>query len=199
MCHGVGLCCGLLSLGAFISCFVALHMLNKIIHIQLDAVVHMHIQLKAEEESGVRCQRTLIVDNLDAPHLSWLELFYMRWTLVFTLFYSFAATLLIRAKYLGNFDISRATSKAVVDFRFTQNPWVNTIFSPHQMILMGSLLSMVLLLATVVLHQREPFLDLWCNMFIVYHLYYIVLTTAMSVVFFLAHSCRDCPEPALKF
>ncbi|XP_016949275.1 uncharacterized protein LOC108024023 isoform X2 [Drosophila biarmipes] len=179
MCHGVGLCCGLLSLGAFISCFVALHMLNKIIHIQLDAVVHMHIQLKAEEESGVRCQRTLIVDNLDAPHLSWLELFYMRWTLVFTLFYSFAATLLIRAKYLGNFDISRATSKA--------------------MILMGSLLSMVLLLATVVLHQREPFLDLWCNMFIVYHLYYIVLTTAMSVVFFLAHSCRDCPEPALKF
>nr|XP_016923932.2 uncharacterized protein LOC108005250 [Drosophila suzukii] len=180
MCKGVGLCCSLLSLGAFISCFVALHMLNKIIHIQLDAVVHVSIKLKAEEDSGLRCQKTLIVDNLDAPHLSWLELFYMRWTVVFTLLYSFAATLLIRAKYLGNLDISRATSNA--------------------MILMGSLLSMALLVATIVLHQREPFMDLWCNLVIVYHLYYIVLTTAISVLFFLDHSFQENQElPALKY
>ncbi|XP_016982644.1 uncharacterized protein LOC108047099 [Drosophila rhopaloa] len=178
MCKGLGLCCGLLSLGAFISCFVTLHMLNKIIHIQLDAALHVSIELEANEASGARCQRTLIVDNPDAPHLSWLELFYMRWTVVFTLIYSFAATLLIRAKYLGNFQINMATSNA--------------------MILMGSLLSVVLLVATVVLHHREPFMDLWCNDFIVYHLYYIALTTASSVVFFLAHFCQEhlkLPQP----
>jgi len=68
------------------------------------------------------------------------------------------------------------------------------------MILMGSLLSMALLVATIVLHQREPFMDLWCNLVIVYHLYYIVLTTAISVLFFLDHSFQENQElPALKY
>ncbi|KAI8035192.1 uncharacterized protein LOC128260895 [Drosophila gunungcola] len=172
MCKELGLCCGLLSLGAFISCFVVLHMLNKIIHIHLDTAMHVSIPLEANdvEVFGSGCQNTLIVNNLDAPHLSWLELFYMRWTVVFTLVYSFAATLLNRAKYLGDFQINLATSNA--------------------MILMGSLLSVVLLLATVDLHHREHFMKLWCNDFIIYHLYYIAITTAVSVVFFITHSCQ---------
>ncbi|XP_017056028.1 uncharacterized protein LOC108097946 isoform X2 [Drosophila ficusphila] len=146
-------------------------MLNKIIHIQLEAAVQVSLKMEADEVSGARCHKTVIVDNLDAPHLSWLELFYARWTVVFTLLYSFAAMLLIRAKYLNNVDINMTTSNA--------------------MILMGSLLSAVLLVVTVVLDQREPFVDLWCNHFIVYHFYFIAFTTAMSVVFFLAHSCQD--------
>ncbi|XP_017065245.1 uncharacterized protein LOC108103976 [Drosophila eugracilis] len=184
MYKGLGLCCGLLSFSAFISCFVALHTLNKIIHINLDAAVHENIKLDSTQgHSDMRCQKTLIVENLDEPHLSWLELFYMRWTVVFTLLYSFAATLLIRAKYLGNFEINLATS--------------------NTMILMGSLLSMVLLLATFVLQQREPFMELWCNNFIVYHMYYIAMTTGMSVAFFLVHSCKEFLmtrrlQPAMK-
>eukprot|EP00099_Drosophila_melanogaster_P026513 NP_727262.2 uncharacterized protein Dmel_CG32712 [Drosophila melanogaster] len=183
MWKSLGLGCGLLSLGAFISCFVALHMLNQIIHIELDASVDVTMQLEADKDLDVRCHGTLIVGNPDAAHLSRQELSYLRWTVVFTLLYSFATTLLIRAKYLGNFEISLATSNA--------------------MMLMGSLLSVLLVMVTVALHQHEPFPDLRCNQLVVYHLYYIALNTAISVVFFLVHSIQELLlhrlQPTLKY
>ncbi|KAH8409048.1 hypothetical protein KR009_005825 [Drosophila setifemur] len=174
MCKGLGLSCGILAFGTFIACFGALHMLNRIVHIELEAAVHVDVKFADAYDGSAttwgRCQRTLIVENADAPHFRWLELIYMRWVVVFTMLYSCAMMLLLRAKYLSNIEISLATSNA--------------------MILVGFSLSVVLMAGTAVIHQKEPFIDMWCNDFIIYYMFAIALTIGVMVAFFLTHSCR---------
>lgn len=131
---GLGLSCAILALGAFVSnsqdpisfecpvttspvtpqiaCFGALHLLNQIVQLS-DGTLRNHETLS---KGSARCKKVLEVDQVDAPHLSWLELIYMRWTVVFALLYSFAVMLLLRAKYLSNFEINLATSNTVCTF-----------------------------------------------------------------------------------
>ncbi|XP_001967044.2 uncharacterized protein LOC6504509 [Drosophila ananassae] len=164
---GLGLSCAILALGAFIACFGALHLLNQIVQLS-DGTLRNHETLS---KGSARCKKVLEVDQTDAPHLSWLELIYMRWTVVFALLYSFAVMLLLRAKYLSNFEINLATS--------------------NTMMVVGFVLSAVLFSGTVMIHQREPFVDAWCNDFIYVYMYFIALTTGVAVAFFLSHSCHQ--------
>lgn len=73
----------------------------------------MRTELKMNMDQTDRCQRIIIVDNSNGAHLTWLELFYMKWTLVLTILYSFIVMVLIRAQYLSHFDINFITSNAV--------------------------------------------------------------------------------------
>ncbi|KAH8336217.1 hypothetical protein KR074_010835, partial [Drosophila pseudoananassae] len=185
---GLGLSCGILALGAFVStscildpisfiwnescviqqiaCFGALHLLNQIVQLSDGSLRHY----ETLSHSSARCQKVLEVSNANGSHLSWLELIYMRWTVVFALLYSFAVMLLLRAKYLGSYEINMATS--------------------NTMILVGFVLSTVLFTGTMMIHQREPFMDAWCNEFIYVYMYFIALTTGVAVAFFLSHSCQ---------
>lgn len=87
-------------------------MLNKISHINEEAERYSHVfKLKLDETD--RCQRIIIVDSANGAHLTWLELFYMKWTLVLTILYSFVVMVLIRAQYLTHFNINFITSNAV--------------------------------------------------------------------------------------
>ncbi|KAH8397799.1 hypothetical protein KR222_001973, partial [Zaprionus bogoriensis] len=156
-----------------ICCFGALHMLNKIVHVNEEAALRNEFKLSEEEND--RCHRIFIVDNASASangaqHLTWLELFYMKWTLVLTIFYTFIVMVLIRAQYLSHFDINFITSNA--------------------MMLVGGVLSVVLFIATVILHERMPFMEMWCNEFIVGFMYFIAINICVAVVFFLIHSCQ---------
>ncbi|XP_022208471.1 uncharacterized protein LOC111064925 [Drosophila obscura] len=167
MCRALDLCCGLLSLSSFIACFGALHMLNKIVHIHGDAAVH--VAVRVPDDSSERCSRTIIVDNIQVPHLTWLELFYMRWTMVLTMFYSFVIMILIRAKYVSHFQINQVTTNG--------------------MMLVGTVLAVILLISTVILHERTPFVEVWCNNIIVYYLYFVDLNTIVGVFYFIYTSC----------
>ncbi|KAH8256630.1 hypothetical protein KR026_008324, partial [Drosophila bipectinata] len=149
-----------------IACFGALHLLNQIV--QLSDGSLRHYETLASTNS--RCQKILEVNNVNGNHLSWLELIYMRWTVVFALLYSFSVVQLLRAKYMSTFEINMATS--------------------NTMILVGFVLSTVLLSGTVMIHTREPFVDAWCNEFIYLYLYFIAMTTIVAVAFFLSHSCH---------
>lgn len=86
-------------------------MLNKITYINEDAALHNEFILNLDETD--RCQRIIIVDSAHGAHLTWLELFYMKWTLVLTILYSFVVMVLIRAQYLTHFNINFITSNAV--------------------------------------------------------------------------------------
>ncbi|XP_034670869.1 uncharacterized protein LOC117903140 [Drosophila subobscura] len=168
MSRALDLCCCLLSLCSFIACFGALEMLNRIVHINADAPVHVAVRLP--NDVSARCSRTIIVDNMQAPHLTWLELFYMRWTMVLTLFYSFVVMILIRAKYVSHFQINQITSNV--------------------MMLVGTGLAVVLLTSTMMLHERMPFVEVWCNNFVVYYLFFVDLNTFVGVLYFIYTSCR---------
>ncbi|XP_064555659.1 uncharacterized protein LOC135440433 [Drosophila montana] len=168
MCKGLGFSTGFVALCAFICCFGALHMLNKIVHINEE--VALRTEYKLPPGGSDRCQRTFIVDGAGNAHITWLELFYMKWTLVLTIFYTFIVMVLIRAQYLSHFDINFITSNA--------------------MMLVGGVLSVVLFIATVILHERMPFMEVWCNEFIVGFMYFIAINICVAVVFFLIHSCQ---------
>ncbi|EDV92151.1 uncharacterized protein LOC6565934 [Drosophila grimshawi] len=170
MCKGWGFTIGFVALCAFICCFGALHMLNQIVHIDEEAALAGEFQLATL--ASARCHRTFIVNSgaVEDAHLTWLELFYMKWTLVLTIFYTFMVMLLIRAQYMSHFDINFTTSNA--------------------MMLVGGLLSVVLVIATVILHERLPFGEMWCNEFIVGFMYFIAINIGIAVVFFLIHSCQ---------
>lgn len=134
MCRGLGFSTGFVAFCAFVSgpvlpflfrdlivslllqicCFGALHMLNKIVYVNQDVAMHTDYKLAPPIGGGSnRCQRTFIVDSVGGAHLTWLELFYMKWTLVLTIFYTFVVMLLIRAQYLSHFNINFITSNAV--------------------------------------------------------------------------------------
>lgn len=85
-------------------------MLNKISHINEDA---MSRDYKMSMDETDRCQSFIVVDHMNSAHLTRLELFYMKWTLVLTILYSFIVMVLIRAQYLSHFDINFITSNAV--------------------------------------------------------------------------------------
>lgn len=86
-------------------------MLNKISYINEEAARYNEFKLNLDEND--RCQRIIFVDNANGAHLTWLELFYMKWTLVLTILYSFVVMVLIRAQYLTHFNINFITSNAV--------------------------------------------------------------------------------------
>lgn len=165
-CKGLGFSTGFVALCAFICCFGALHMLNKIVHINETTALQTELNLNDRDY----CQRIFIVDDVNSAHLTWLELFYMKWTLVLTIFYTFTVMILIRAQYLSHFDINFITS--------------------NTMMLVGSVLSVVLFIATVILHERMPFMEVWCNEFIVGFMYFIAINICVAVVYFLIHSCQ---------
>ncbi|XP_002133845.2 uncharacterized protein [Drosophila pseudoobscura] len=169
MCRALDLSFCLLSLSSFIACFGTLNMLNKIVHIHADASVHVSVRVSDDSSNSERCSRTIIVDNIQLPHLTWLELFYMRWTVVLTLVYSFLVMIMIRAKYMSHFQINQVTSNG--------------------MMLVGTVLAVVLLISTTILHERTPFVEVWCNNFIIYYLYYIDLNTIVAVAYFIYTSC----------
>lgn len=114
-----------------ICCFGALHMLNKIVHINEEMAARTEYKL-SPPDGGDRCQRTFIVDNAGSAHLTWLELFYMKWTLVLTIFYTFIVMVLIRAQYLSHFDINFITSNAVSICRLHTLHLQCTHLSPHR-------------------------------------------------------------------
>ncbi|XP_062141706.1 uncharacterized protein LOC133849558 [Drosophila sulfurigaster albostrigata] len=168
-CRGLGFSTGFVAFCAFICCFAALHILNKIVHIDEKTAQSSEFQLPFDARD--RCQQTFIVDGAEGgAHLTWLELFYMKWTLVLTICYTFTVMVLIRAQYLSHFDINFITSNA--------------------MMLVGGVLSVVLFSATVILHDRMPFMEDWCNQFIVGFMYFIAINICVAVVFFLIHSCQ---------
>lgn len=134
MCKGLGFSTGFVAFCAFVSapvlsflfrdltvsllpqvsCFGILHMLNKIVYVNQDMAMHSDYRLEAPiGGDSNRCQRTFIVDSAGSAHLTWMELFYMKWTLVLTILYSFVVMILIRAQYLSHFDINFITSNAV--------------------------------------------------------------------------------------
>jgi len=84
-------------------------MLNKIVHINETTALQTELNLNDRDH----CQRIFIVDDVNSAHLTWLELFYMKWTLVLTIFYTFTVMILIRAQYLSHFDINFITSNTV--------------------------------------------------------------------------------------
>ncbi|TDG42362.1 hypothetical protein AWZ03_011216 [Drosophila navojoa] len=171
MCRGLGFSTGFVAFCAFICCFGALRMLNNIVYVNQDVAMNTDYKLAAPIGGGsTRCQRTFIVDSAGNAHLTWLELFYMKWTLVLTIFYSFVVMVLIRAQYLSHFNINFITSNA--------------------MMLVGGVLSVVLFIATVILHERMPFSELSCNEYIVGFMYFIAINICVAVVFFMIHSCQ---------
>ncbi|KRF82415.1 uncharacterized protein Dvir_GJ18711, isoform B [Drosophila virilis] len=189
MCKGLGFSTGFVALCAFICCFGALHMLNKIVHINEEVALRTEYKLPPDESD--RCQRTFIVDGAGNAHITWLELFYMKWTLVLTIFYTFIVMVLIRAQYLSHFDINFITSNAVsISLRLHLKSMPHYIFASTQMMLVGGVLSVVLFIATVILHERMPFMEVWCNEFIVGFMYFIAINICVAVVFFLIHSCQ---------
>ncbi|XP_068141373.1 uncharacterized protein [Drosophila tropicalis] len=172
MYKGLAFATCLLAFFGFIASFGAFHMLNKIVHINVNDILAMpeeNVKLFSDY-SDSRCDNAYILDAVDNLHLTWLELFYMKWSVVLSIFYSFAVMLLIRAKYLNNFDINFITC--------------------NTMMLVGALLTMVLLIATCRLNELTPFLEVWCNDVIVYNMSFIALNTSVAVVFFLIPSCQ---------
>lgn len=164
-------------------------MLNKIVHINEEVALRTEYKLPPDESD--RCQRTFIVDGAGNAHITWLELFYMKWTLVLTIFYTFIVMVLIRAQYLSHFDINFITSNAVsTSYRLHFKSIPHNLFASTQMMLVGGVLSVVLFIATVILHERMPFMEVWCNEFIVGFMYFIAINICVAVVFFLIHSCQ---------
>ncbi|KAH8273377.1 hypothetical protein KR018_002040, partial [Drosophila ironensis] len=163
-----------------IACFGALHMLNQIVHIQMEPAMRMQTlrMVSFTDNSSALCKTTLVVSQAGIMRLGWLELIYIRWAVVFALLYSFAVMLLLRAKCLTNIEINLATSNA--------------------MMIIGFGLMLVLLAAILMVQQREPFVDAWCNDFIIIFMYSIALTTGVSVTYFLHHSCKHRGNPWMR-
>ncbi|ALC49198.1 CG32712, partial [Drosophila busckii] len=138
-------------------CFGALHMLNKIPHVDDDDEEQLQSQ-------SLSCKPLFVLD------LTSVQLLYIKWTLVLTIFYNFVVMLLIRAQYLTHFDINLVTSNA--------------------MLLIGAALCLAIFVDTGLLHERLPFVESWCNQFIVGFMYLIAIEVCISVVFFLIHSCQ---------
>ncbi|EDW82849.1 uncharacterized protein Dwil_GK24930 [Drosophila willistoni] len=170
MYKGLAFASGLLAFCGFITCFGAFHMLNKIVHINGNDILAMHEENVKLSSDYSDCHNAYILDDLDNLHLTRLELFYMKWSVVLSILYSFAVMILIRVKYLSNFDINFITS--------------------NTMMLVGALLTMVLVIATCRLNELTLFIEDWCNDVLVYNMFFIALNTSVAVVFFLIPSCQ---------
>ncbi|XP_030378735.1 uncharacterized protein LOC115627249 [Scaptodrosophila lebanonensis] len=171
MCKGLGFSTGFMALCAFIACFGALNMLSKIEHIIVNPLFNLPAFEPVDDgdDEAVGTCKSYIVDNIEGPYPRFLELTYMRWTVGFTLFYSFAVMLLVRAKYVSNMEIK--------------------LIIASLMMFVGAALALALFASTTVLSERPLFAEVRCNEYTFYFIFFIALNTSMCALYFLTLAC----------